>query len=149
MPGYKLHLAFGGVVIGGGLAAAHHHNLATFDPFTATMLMLIGLGASIFPDVDTNSKGQHLFYALLAVVDMVLMAQERYKWSAILGFIAMLPAISRHRGFTHRWWAALLIPALVCALPLWFYQLPWQAVLPGYLAAVLGYLSHLVLDAVA
>lgn len=149
MPGYKLHLAGGGIAVGGALAVTHHYGLAVFDPFTASALMVVGLLAAIFPDVDTNSKGQHLFYALLLVVDIVLMVQERYKWAAILGFVAMLPAVSRHRGFTHQWWAALLIPAIICALPWWFYQLPWQAMLPWLAAAVLGYTSHLVLDAIA
>lgn len=146
MPGYKLHLAGGGALVGSALAVTHHSEVAVFDPFTASALMVVGLLASLFPDVDINSKGKHLFYALLVVVDLVLMVQEHYQWAAILGFVAMLPAVSKHRGFTHRWWAAVLIPALVCALPVWFYQLPWQVMLPWYIAAVLGYASHLILD---
>ena len=148
MPGYKLHLAGGGALVGSALAVTHHAEVAVFDPFTASALMVVGLLASLFPDVDINSKGKHLFYALLLLVDLVLMVQERYQGAAILGFVAMLPAVSKHRGFTHRWWAAVLIPALVCALPFWFYQLSWQAMLPWFVAAVLGYASHLVLDAV-
>ncbi len=149
MPGYKLHLAFGGAVVGAALVGAQHFSLVQVNPLVAALLICVGLIFSLFPDVDTDSKGQHFFYGLLAIVNLGLMWKGEYKWAAILGFAALLPAISRHRGFTHRWWAALLIPALVAAVPMCFYATSWQVLLPWYAAAVLGYCSHILLDSLA
>lgn len=135
--------------MGCAIYAVHHFELFALDPLHAALLGCVGLLASLFPDVDTNSKGQHLFYSLLALAMLGLMWEEAYKWAAILGFVAMLPAISRHRGFTHRWWAALAIPAMVLSLPVMVYGTSWEAMVPWYVAAVLGYGSHLALDALA
>jgi len=146
MPGYKTHL-FGGLLFGGAaLFAAVWFGLLVFEPGPTAALLVIAALAALFPDVDTNSKGQHLFYILLAGADIALMVKEQYRWAAILGFFAMLPAIGNHRGWTHTWWAALLVPAPIVALPMAFYAHDWRALLPFYLAAVVGYLSHLAFD---
>lgn len=146
MPGYRGHLA-GGLVLGGGtLAGLIWFGVYQPDIEVALLLVSIVLAGALFPDVDTDSKGQNLFYTVLAVVDLALMIQEEYKWAAILGFCALLPAVGHHRGWTHTWWAMLVIPLPILVLPILFYQTPWQRLLPFYLAAVLGYFSHLLLD---
>jgi len=109
-------------------------------------LLCISLLASLFPDVDTDSKGQNLFYSLLAALDLGLMIKGLYKWAAILGFCAMLPALGHHRGWTHTWWAMLLVPSVILVLPMIFYSISIEKLLPFYLAAVIGYFSHLLLD---
>ena len=146
MPGYRTHLG-GGLVLGGaalaGLAAA---DLYRTDLQTGAVLMLAaGLGA-LFPDTDTDSKGQNLFYAALAVLDLALIIQRAYQWAAFLGFCALLPAVGRHRGWTHTWWAMLIVPFPIVLLPALFINAPVQALLPFYAAAALGYFSHLLLD---
>ncbi len=148
MPGYRGHLA-GGVVFGAGtLAGLIWVGLYQPDIPTGLLLMAIVLAGALFPDVDTNSRGQHLFYTVLVVVDLALMIQKEYQWSAILGFCAMFPAVGNHRGWTHTWWAMLLVPLPIILLPVLFYQTPWLHLLPFYGAAVLGYFSHLFLDRV-
>ena len=146
MPGYKAHLA-GGVLFGGGcLAAAVWFGVYRPDPETASALLLIALLGAMFPDTDTDSKGQNLFYGALVVMDLALMIQGRYRWAAILGFCAMLPAIGHHRGWTHTWWAMLLVPLPILLLPVIFYRISPADLLPFYLAGVAGYFSHLALD---
>jgi energy-converting hydrogenase Eha subunit A len=103
------------------------------------------LGA-LFPDTDTDSKGQNLFYAALAVLDLALIIQRFYQWAAFLGFCSLLPAIGRHRGWTHTWWAMLIAPSPIVLLPLLLINAPVLVSLPLYAAAVLGYFSHLLLD---
>ncbi len=146
MPGYKGHIA-GGILFGGAaLAAAGYAEVYRPDPATAGLLLAVTLLGASFPDVDTDSKGQNLFYGFLAAVDLALMIKGLYRWAAIVGFAAMLPALGRHRGWTHRWWAMLLIPLGICLLPVAFYHVEPARMLPWYAAAVVGYFSHLVLD---
>lgn len=146
MPGYKGHLLGGAIaagVAGGGL-----HWLGGHQPDPAAMAVLGGLVllGALFPDVDTDSKGQHVFYTILAVLDFALIAREAYRWAAILGFVAMLPAIGSHRGWTHTWWAMLVVPLPLVLLPIWLYGSSPGTLAPYYAAAVLGYGSHLLLD---
>jgi membrane-bound metal-dependent hydrolase YbcI (DUF457 family) len=146
MPGYKAHIG-GGIIIGGGcLAAANWFKVFQPEPETAIVLMVAALLGALFPDTDTDSRGQKLFYVSLVILDLVLMIQGRYKWAAILGFCAMLPAIGHHRGWTHTWWAMLTIPLPIILLPAIFYGTDPERLLPFYLAAVVGYFSHLLLD---
>ena len=146
MPGYKAHLT-GGILFGAGcLGAVVWFGVYRPDPQTGLALLVVTLLGALFPDTDTDSKGQNLFYGCLVILDLGLMIQGRYQWAAILGFCAMLPAIGHHRGWTHTWWAMLLIPLPIIILPVVFYQISPATILPFYLAAVLGYFSHLVLD---
>ena len=146
MPGYRGHLLGGLALSGGALFGAVFFKLIPYEPKTLLALLCISLLASLFPDVDTDSKGQNLFYSLLAALDLGLMIKGLYKWAAILGFCAMLPALGHHRGWTHTWWAMLLIPMPIIVLPMLFYGVEMEKLLPFYLAAVVGYFSHLLLD---
>lgn len=146
MPGYRTHLG-GGLVLGGAALAG----LAAFDLYrtdlrTGSVLMLATVLGALFPDTDTDSKGQNLFYFALAVLDLALIIQGAYQWAAFLGFCALLPAVGRHRGWTHTWWAMLIVPAPIVLLPALFINAPVQPLMPFYAAVVLGYLSHLLLD---
>ena len=155
MAGYKGHL-FGAAVFGalylGALAAAFAVDEA-FRQFTEAELIAypVALGVlclmfGLWPDVDTNSKGQNLFYSLFFVADVVMIATEQFEWAAYLGLFAILPALGKHRGWTHSLWAMLLIPAPFLVLPLLFFPDRPLAGLPFYGAAVVGYFSHLVMD---
>ncbi len=146
MPGYKGHL-IGGTVFGGlCLVALIWFGIYKPEPQISLVLLCIVLMGALFPDTDTDSKGQNLFYGCLVILDLTLMIKGEYKWAAILGFCALLPALGHHRGWTHTWWAMLLVPSPIIVLPMIFYHLPVQKLLPFYFAAVIGYLSHLVLD---
>ncbi len=146
MPGYKGHLAGGAVAA--GLAGGGLYWFGGYQPGPPTLAAMGGLVllGSLFPDVDTDSKGQHVFYTILAVLDLAFIVRGLYRWAALLGFVAMLPAIGSHRGWTHTWWAMLLVPLPLILLPIWLYGATPQSLAPYYGAAVLGYGSHLLLD---
>lgn len=146
MPGYKGH-ATGALVLGAGtLAAANWMGWYSPDfPEAALLLGFVVLGG-LFPDVDTDSIGQKLFYSLLAVINLTLMILGHYKWAAVLGFCAMLPVVARHRGWIHTWWAMFLVPMAIFIIPIIFYDVPWKTLVPFYLASVFGYFTHLLLD---
>lgn len=117
------------------------------DPLIAFGLTGFCLLGALFPDVDTDSKGQNLYYAVFAAIDLGLILKGAYFWAAWLGFFAMLPAIGSHRGWTHTWWAMLLVPIPILGLPAITYGFDVaQDFIPFYLAFSTGYFSHLLLD---
>ncbi|WP_027184847.1 metal-dependent hydrolase [Desulfovibrio inopinatus] len=146
MPGYRTHI-FGALVAGAAVLAGLYwlgRSMPSIEMclFLAVLVVLGGL----FPDVDTDSKGQNLFYLALVGLDLYLIFNKQYRYAALLGFCALLPALGPHRGWTHTLWAMALVPLPVLLVPTFFYGIPWQSMLPYYLAVVLGYFSHLALD---
>ncbi|GIV59377.1 MAG: metal-dependent hydrolase [Rhodothermaceae bacterium] len=100
----------------------------------------------LWPDVDTNSVGQNLFYTIFFLADVVLIATKHFEEAAYLGLFAILPVLGKHRGWTHTWWAMLLIPSPLLLLPYLFFPERPLSGLPFYGAAVVGYFSHLFMD---
>jgi membrane-bound metal-dependent hydrolase YbcI (DUF457 family) len=126
-----------------GLSLAGYYRPA---PLTGAALVFTCVLGSLFPDVDTDSKGQSVFYWMMFAVDVALIIKGYYKWAAFLGAFAMLPALGPHRGWTHTWWAMLLAPLPILLVPYFLLQSPIRMFLPFYIAFVAGYLSHLALD---
>ncbi|GAB6909105.1 Membrane-bound metal-dependent hydrolase [Desulfosarcina cetonica] len=148
MPGYKGHIS-GSMVAGGVTAAAALICGYHFAVTPARVAGLVGfcLLGGLFPDVDTDSKGQNLFYSLLIVVDGVLIYYHQYTWAAWLGLCAMLPALGHHRGWTHTWWAMIVTGVPIIVIPIAVLGRGIVAdYLPFYLAFTVGYFSHLLLD---
>lgn len=155
MAGYRGHLAGATVFYGvylAGLALVYSVDQAYLrfsDPeLVAYPVALMGLCLmfGLWPDVDTNSKGQNLFYTLFFLADITLVVTRQFELAAYLGLFCILPALGKHRGWTHTYWAMLLIPSPLLILP--FVLTPDRPLvgLPFYGAAVVGYFSHLVLD---
>ncbi|MDT0631308.1 metal-dependent hydrolase [Rubrivirga sp. S365] len=155
MAGYRGHLAGATVFYGLYLAALAlvysvdqaYRQFSDLE-LVAIPIALFGLCLmfGLWPDVDTNSKGQNLFYSIFFVVDVVLIATRHTEEAAYLGLFCILPALGKHRGWTHTTWAMLLIPSPLLALPLVLAPDAPLAGLPFYGAAVVGYFSHLVMD---
>ena len=113
-------------------------------------ISLVGLAVlfGLWPDVDTNSKGQNIFYSIFFVADIILISQEQFEQAAYLGLLAMLPVLSKHRGWTHARISAFIIPLPFLVLPYIYNSTdPWNG-LPYYGAAVIGYISHLWFDGI-
>ena len=135
-------MAFGAA----GLAGVYTLSTWRPDPLVAAGMLAACTLAALFPDVDTSSKGRPWFFGLLAGLDLVLITNEQFKWAALLGFVAMFPSLGEHRGWTHSWWAMLLLPLVLMLIPLVFFDFTPQQVAPFYAATALGYFSHLFLD---
>jgi hypothetical protein len=124
--------------------------------------LVVAVLAALWPDVDITSKGRKLFYRLFLVLDLYLVFSGAWQAAAFLGFLAILPGIGRHRGWTHKLWAAILVPLMILVVPLFFHDGRFifenmrvmsredlrvlVPVVPYYLAAVVGYISHLAAD---
>lgn len=148
MPGYKGHIIGGAVTA--GLATGAAVLLYSIDsPLTIAAIMGFCLLGAMFPDSDTDSKGQNLFYTIFVIIDAVLIYQQAYKLAAWLGLAAMLPALGHHRGWTHSWLAMVLVGSPILLIPaLLFGSDQIVTYVPLYLAFTLGYFSHLFLDKV-
>jgi membrane-bound metal-dependent hydrolase YbcI (DUF457 family) len=146
MPSYKGHLAGGAVTF--ILVQQLMQKVTIFQKspkylLLAAMACLLG---SLFPDIDTKSMGQRIFYMILAMLTFSSIIAKQ--WVVLLSIIpvVLLPFLVRHRGITHRLLfvilAPLLIPLIVSICTPEFYILAWLV----YAYFVSGALSHLALD---
>ena len=125
----------------------------------------------LWPDVDIKSKSQKLFYRVLFALNAALLVFGMYLESALLGLFAMLPIISKHRGWTHSKVTMFLLPCLFLVIPIYVTYPEWgagwaeplefielllstaipdafQNWLPFYVASFIGYATHLHLDGI-
>ena len=154
MANYKGHVA-GGFVTACAYAAA-----VSFTPLqqlaeasdllqswqSLAAVIVIGVLFGLFPDVDTNSKAQDLFFWIAFPLNILLLATGNIQAAAYLGLIAMLPIVGHHRGWTHSKWAMFIVPLPIFIVPYLYNQDLLVVALVYYGAAVVGYFSHLLLD---
>lgn len=109
-------------------------------------LFVLSMLFGLWPDIDTNSKGQDVFFGAAFALDVLLIAYGYLEAAAYFGLICMFPILGKHRGWTHSKIAMLLVPAPIVLVP----YLNKSSILATYLlfygAAVAGYFSHLLLD---
>ena len=154
MANYKGHIG-GGLVFSAAYAAvisfvpiekfAEHAGILK-DWQAIFAVFVIGMLFALFPDVDTNSKAQDIFFGIVFPLDILLLWQGMIQAAAYLGLIAMLPTIGHHRGWTHKNWAMFVIPLPILVIPYLYNEKILPASLIYYGAAVVGYFSHLFLD---
>lgn len=109
-------------------------------------MYVVAMLMALWPDIDTNSKGQDIFFGTAFLFDVLLISQGYLEAAAYLGLLAMTPIIGKHRGWTHGKMAMLLVPLPIVIVP----YVNNSSILATYLlfygAAVAGYFSHLLLD---
>lgn len=154
MANWKGHVV-GGVVLGGAYTAAlsyapvqryaeQAHLLQDWQAMAA--ILVLSVLFALFPDIDTNSKGQNIFYGLALVVDILLIWNGNIQAAAYLGLVAMLPVVGKHRGWTHSKLAMLVVPLPLLIVPYLYNSSTVKIAAIYYGAAVAGYFSHLLLD---
>ena len=146
-------------------------------PAIAAPLKIIGCFVvavlfGLWPDVDIKSKSQKIFYSVLFAVNLILILfLQKYLESALLGLFAMLPIMSKHRGWTHARITMILLPSVFLLIPIYSAHSEWAADgnlvdifnalagwdgltdalrsgVPFYVASFIGYASHLHLDGI-
>lgn len=143
MPGYRAHLIGGTCAFAIGLIALHN-----FHPSYSSLIewLLCALAGSLFPDVDTKSKGQGIFYRIMLLTLVVALIQQQMQLFIALSIIGLMPLLVRHRGLFHQTWFIVCFPLSVgLALSMQF---------PSYTNIlfidvaffIAGALSHLLLD---
>jgi hypothetical protein len=100
----------------------------------------------LFPDIDTKSKGQMIFYKLIVIIIAFCIIYKAYYIGACLSLISFWPLLVKHRGLFHRLWFLLLLTGggcyvLIQVLPVYQNDILACA---GFFAV--GFVSHLYLD---
>lgn len=154
MSGYKGHIA-GAIAVNAvyvaGVRLLPGEILQRWDISLQDWQLLIGLFVvavlfGLFPDVDTNSMGQNIFFGIAFVAMLILIIVGKFQPAAYLGLMAMMPIVGKHRGWTHSKLAMLLVPSPILIIPYLHNQHVWTLGAVIYGAAVAGYFSHLLLD---
>lgn len=138
-------------VYAGAIAFLPIENLAEAAGFlhdwqAVLAVFLISTMFALFPDVDTNSKGQDILYYILFGLDILLIATGNVLAAAYLGLIAMLPILGHHRGWTHKKWAMIVVPLPILLVPYLYNDTFVLSSVVFYGAAITGYFSHLLFD---
>ena len=132
------------------------------DLWSVGACFVVAVLSGLWPDVDTKSRSQQIFYRIFLIFSVILILRKQYLQSTCLGIFAMLPLLGKHRGWTHSRLTMLLLPAVFLILPFYFEgAMPdldnlktahnWDLVrsgLPFYTASLIGYATHLHLDGI-
>ena len=133
------------------------------EPLNVAACFVIAVLSGLWPDVDTKSKSQQIFYRIFIIFNVVLIYMGHYSISAFFGLFAMFPLIGNHRGWTHSKLTMLLLPTVFLILPMVYVhrdQLDRNELLaaqnlvllkeglPFYTASLIGYATHLHLDGI-
>jgi hypothetical protein len=152
MPGYDDHVRAGVRFYGAFVVTAVVYWRTGLSIALCFVLALIGAS---FPDTDIKSKPQLLFYRTLFVVDAGLIALYYARGAviylqgaALLGLGAMGPLLGKHRGWTHSRLAMVAVPSPLVLVPMLVENAVVWPGLPYYIAAMLGYASHLYMDGI-
>ena len=154
MSGYKGHIAGALGVNAAYVAAVKLAPVSVLDRSAIALddwqllvgLFVIAVLFGLWPDVDTNSMGQNIFFGLAFVADIILIASGKFEAAAYLGLLAMTPIVGKHRGWTHSKLAMVLVPLPIVLIPYIHNSRILPLTLLIYGAAVAGYFSHLLLD---
>lgn len=142
MPGYRAHLVGGAVV---ALAVHYFAPLTTDHAFFAVCLCVCLLG-SLFPDIDIKSKGQMVFYKLLALAIAVAIASQEWQTLSVLALLSTVPLMLKHRGATHHPWFITFLAFTIAFLLNSALKIDLQnTALLGFFFG-LGAFSHIILD---
>lgn len=154
MANYKGHVV-GGVLAGTAVSAGYYLLPGRGMPDTAVpagdwqllaAVYVVAVLFALWPDVDTNSKAQDIFFGIAFIADVLLIIFGYFAAAAILGLLAMTPIVGTHRGWTHSRLAMVLVPLPIVLVSYLSSAQVGQTSLLMYGAAVAGYFSHLLFD---
>jgi hypothetical protein len=160
MADYEGHIK-GGLIAFGILfffLAVFHIAFGSFAFVEYPVFFGLCLFGAMWPDTDTGSKSQIVIYTIFLVVDIFLIfVLNYYKEAAVFGLFAMLPAISKHRGWTHspKWIIVTGLPLLspsflgndfLIDVRVYEYRNLIFFGVPYYLSFLIGAFSHVALD---
>lgn len=143
MPGYKNHLVGGAVAYGFMV-----YLLRWLNPTVMTLLewLMCALAGSLFPDIDTKSKGQKYFYSTLFIMLIGLFVLKRFKLIAIVSCCCMIPLLVNHRGLFHRPWFLIGLSFMLAFIGCRWMPTCADAFACNALFFIVGALSHVFLD---
>lgn len=143
MPNYKKHLAGGAIAYSCLLyllLSTHPTLNMTAQWFTCC------LTGALFPDIDTKSKIQKIFYVIIFITLIAAILNKKIPLLIFFSFLGLIPALVNHRGIFHNPIFILLLTLTVIGIiRLYVPGYTHQAFLNGLFFFV-GAISHIWLD---
>lgn len=143
MAGYKGHIVWAlftyASILGVGYLASWH------IVFSVQNILFICLG-SMFPDIDTKSKGQKIFYYVLAFC--CIYSGIKHWYCTLLGLISFgfLPLVCSHRGIFHNIFFILFLISITLLFLIQLFPRCEHIFIMNGLFFACGALSHLIVD---
>lgn len=146
MPGYKTHLTIGVFAFG---VLSYFCVKQLWVPFSLSMLF-IGFSAcllgSIFPDIDTASKMQRIFYFFAAGFIIYSLFTHSYKMFAVFSAVSVLILLVGHRTITHNFIFVLVLSGFLPIYSYFYHHKFLKQSLVFACCFCLGSLLHIFLD---
>ena len=146
MPGYKTHVIGGIITFVSVLCLLQKLHLFYCSYLTALSCFLATILGALFPDVDTKSKGQMMFYQGVLFYLLLLLWSHKFMMFMVVTCLMMIPLLVPHRGLFHNvlFLTSLTSVASIAA----FFLLPYRAYdcIAHLLFFYVGALSHVLLD---
>lgn len=145
MPNYKGHL-FGGLVLYVMILFVCMGLMIKFSLFRAIEWLFFILAGSLFPDIDTKSKGQKYFYFATLLFFIFLAVRKQFEMATCCSFMIMTPLLVNHRGVFHNPLLVIIVP--LCAWAVIHSLVPKVSYrfFLDILFFIAGALSHIWLD---
>lgn len=143
MPNYKGHLVGGTIGFGVVIFLCSLH-VAPCAQLVEWFICVVA--GSLFPDIDTKSKGQKIFYLLLCAAMIICVLHSKFKLLACFALAGMLPLLSKHRGIFHNFWFILGVVLLTVIYTTNLYPYAYKRIVYDAGFFILGVMSHLYLD---
>lgn len=144
MPNYQKHLAGGvGAFIFAFLLISKSLNPSLMTSFQWFLICLIG---SLFPDIDTKSKIQKLFYTALLMLFIVLYIYKQPELLIFISFLSLSPLIVNHRGLFHKPLFLLSLGIAVIFFTNMYFPIYLFKITTNVIFFIIGAFSHLWLD---
>ena len=146
MPGYKAHIA-----VGLSSCLVMLYVIKSLTIMCPTFLQIIGCLAvavlgSIFPDIDTTSKMQRLFFIFSSLAILASIFFQAWFFFFNLSFITVVVTLLKHRTLTHSAWFIFTLSLLSVFLSSFlFHEISYTSVLIALCFAI-GACSHIILD---
>lgn len=144
MPAFKTHILGGALFYAAVifLTGMHHKSPAQLLIF----FFICSVLGALFPDVDTKSKGQKIFFITIFFIMLGCLLYKPLSFVIALGGISLFPLLVRHRGIFHNIWFLLIVIAgtgygLSLSFPALRESIYW-----GAFFFSIGVISHLWLD---
>jgi len=153
MQDWKSHLIFGLLLAIVWFSAIYFFNVFSLTFESAFLLVMLVMFATLFADIDLRkSKIRDVLSltvsAILSIVYMFLFPQTWYYGLAyfLVLYFLLRQVRSKHRGFTHTIWFAIIFSALMTMLLSFVLPLTLSDLFFWFIVTFSAYALHLLLD---
>lgn len=146
MPGYKVH-----ITVGAAACLILIYAISAVTNFCPTFLHFSGYFActilgSIFPDIDTKSKAQRLFFIFSSVILLTSIVFQAWFIFLNFSFITVVVTVLKHRTLTHNFYFLFTLSILLILFSAMVFHGLSVGVALSALGFAVGAFSHLLLD---